>query len=66
MGEAQGGEQEPQRSRMRPNQGPCLVFAGVTWEEVGLLLRGLCGRIAWAGGVRLVVRGGQEGIVDVG
>jgi len=48
----------------RPDQCPCLVLTGVTWEEVGLLL--LLRRVAWAGGIRLVVRRGQERVVDVG
>ena len=41
----------------------CLVLTGVTWEEVGLFL---LGRVAWAGRIRLVVRRGQERIVDIG
>jgi len=41
----------------------CLVLTGVTREEVGLLL---LRKVAWAGGIRLVVRRGQERVVDIG
>ena len=43
----------------------CLVFTSMTWEGVGLFWL-LLGEIAWAGGIRLVVRRGQEGVVDIG
>jgi hypothetical protein len=35
----------------------------MTWEEIGL---SLLGRVAWAWGIRLVIRWGQEGFVDIG
>lgn len=38
------------------------VLAGVAWEGVGLLL---LGRTAWARGIRLVIRWGQQMVVDV-
>lgn len=59
-----GGDREPQGSSMRgerPNQRPGLVFTGVTWEEIGLLL----GKVTWAGRIRLVVRRGQKRVADV-
>jgi len=48
----------------RHHRGLHLVFACVTWEEIGLLLL-LLRRIARAGTIRLVVRWGQERIADV-
>jgi hypothetical protein len=59
-----GGEREPQGSSMRgqrPNERPGLVFTGMTWEGVGLLLR----KVAWAGRIRLVVRRGLKRVADV-
>ena len=47
----------------RPARGPCLILTSVTWEEVGLLL---LRKVAWAGGIRLVIGRGQERVVDIG
>ena len=48
----------------QPGQRPRLVFTGVTREGVGLLLL-LLGRVTWAGRIRLVIRRGQETVVDI-